>query len=152
MVQIKNYLSNYDYIGHFHDKGTKLNYYLLDSWTKDLMYMMINCSNNIFSNFIENDELGIVIADIPSLFRYIKNDKNYNKKLYDYIDQIWNDFKVKKKLKINDKKTFIFSYGTYLWFKFDALKPFFNINEKYIPNEPLTECTTLHLKKDFLFI
>ena len=153
MVQIKNYLSNYDYIGHFHDKGTKLNYYLLDSWTKDLMYMMINCSNNIISNFIENDELGIVIADIPSLFRYIKNDKNYNKKLYDYIDQIWNDFKVKKKLKINDKKTFIFSYGTYLWFKFDALRPFFNINEKYIPNEPLTECTTLHLiERLFVYI
>jgi rhamnosyltransferase len=41
MVQIKNYLSNYDYIGHFHDKGTKINYYLLDSWTKDIMYMMI---------------------------------------------------------------------------------------------------------------
>ena len=153
MVQIKNYLSNYDYIGHFHDKGTKMNYYLLDSWTKDLMYMMINCSNNIISNFIENDELGIVIADIPSLYRYKINDKNYNKRLFVLIDKIWNGLKIEKKLKINEKKTFVYSYGTFLWFKFDALKPFFDIKEKYIPNEPLGDCTILHLiERLFVYI
>jgi len=153
MVQIKNYLSNYDYIGHFHDKGTKMNYYLLDSWTKDLMFMMINCSNNIISNFIENDELGIVIADIPSLFRYKINNKNYNKHLFVLIDKIWNGLKIEKKLKINEKKTFVYSYGTFLWFKFDALKPFFDIKEKYIPNEPLGDCTILHLiERLFVYI
>ena len=153
MVQIKNYLSKYDYIGHFHDKNTKIKYYLLDSWIKDLMYMMINCTNNIISNFLEYDELGIVIADIPSLFRYRKLDKKNNKKLFTFINKIWNDLNVKKKLKINNNKNFVFSYGTFLWFKFDALRPFFNINEKHIPNEPLGGITELHLiERLFVYI
>ena len=152
MVQIKNYLSNYDYIGHFHDKKTPINYYFLDSWTRDLMYMMINCTNNIISNFLEYDELGIVIADIPSLFRYKKLNKNYNKNLFVFIDKIWNDLKIKKKLN-NDNKSFVFSYGTFLWFKFDALRPFFNISEKHIPNEPLGKLTKLHLiERLFVYI
>ena len=154
MVQIKNYLSKYDYIGHFHDKRSPLNYYLLESWTKDIMYMMINCTNNIISNFIENDELGIVIADVPSLFRYKRFiEKEYNEKLFVYIDKIWNILKIEKKLKINDNKTFIFSYGTYIWFKYDALRPIFNINENDIPNEPLGRLTNLHLiERIFIYI
>ena len=154
MVQIKKYLSKYDYIGHFHDKRSPLNYYLLESWTRDIMYMMINCTNNIISNFIENDELGIVIADVPSLFRYKRFiEKDYDEKLLVYIDDIWNNLKIEKKLKINDNKTFVFSYGTYLWFKYDALRPFFNINENVIPNEPLGRITSLHLiERIFIYI
>ena len=154
MVQIKKYLSKYDYIGHFHDKRSPINYYLTESWTKDIMYMMINCTNNIISNFIKNDELGIVIADVPSLFRYKKFiEKDYDEKLLVYLDNIWNNLKIKKKFKINDNKTFIFSYGTYLWFKYDALRPFFNINEKDIPNEPLGRLTSLHLiERIFIYI
>ena len=154
MVQIKKYLYKYDYIGHFHDKRSPLNYYLLESWTKDIMYMMINCTNNIISNFIENDELGIVIADVPSLFRYKRFiEKDYDEKLLVYIDNIWNNLKIEKKFKINDNKTFVFSYGTYLWFKYDALRPFFNINENDIPNEPLGRLTSLHLiERIFIYI
>ena len=114
MVQIKNYLSKYDYIGHFHDKKSHMKNYLLDSWIRDLMYMMINCTNNIISNFLENDDLGIVIADIPSLFRYKKINKKYNKKLFSFMNKIWNDLNIKKKLKINNNKNFVFSYGTFL--------------------------------------
>ena len=154
MVQIKKYLSKYDYIGHFHDKRSPLNYYLLESWTKDIMYMMINRTNDIISNFIEYDELGIVIADVPSLFRYKRFiEKEYNEKLFVFIDKIWNNLKIEKKLKINENKTFVFSYGTYLWFKYDALKPFFNINENDIPNEPLGRLTNLHLiERIFIYI
>jgi rhamnosyltransferase len=154
MVQIKKYLSKYDYIGHFHDKNSPIKYYLLESWTKDIMYMMINCTNDIISNFIEYDELGIVIADVPSLFRYKRFiEKEYNEKLFVFIDKIWNNLKIEKKLKINENKTFVFSYGTYLWFKYDALKPFFNINENDIPNEPLGRLTNLHLiERIFIYI
>lgn len=55
------------------------------------MYMMINYSNIIISNFIENDKLGIVIAEIPSLFQYKNNNKDYNKKLFVFIHKIWNN-------------------------------------------------------------
>ena len=46
MIQIKKYLSKYDYIGHFHNKRSPLNYYLPES--KEIMYMMINCQTILF--------------------------------------------------------------------------------------------------------
>ena len=148
MLRLKEELSKYDYIGHFHTKKSpEYPYWVGDSWREELFDMLIKPAHQILANFEKNERLGLVIADIPSFFRYTKivDPLNENKFAED-MNLLWNRMKLEREIDFNRFSTFIMSYGTFIWFKYDALRPLFDleIEDEEIPAEPIPQHTILH--------
>ena len=148
MLRLKKELSKYDYIGHFHTKKSpEYPHWVGDSWRNELFDMLIKPADKVIAS-LENDErLGLVIADIPSFFRYTKIVDPWNEnKFADDMNLLWERMNIKRSIDFNQLNTFIMSYGTFIWFKYDALKPLFDLNlqDADIPAEPLPQHTILH--------
>ena len=148
MLRLKKELSKYDYIGHFHTKKSpEYPHWVGDSWRNELFDMLIKPADKVIAN-LENDErLGLVIADIPTFFRYTKIVDPWNEnKFADDMNLLWERMNIKRSIDFNQLNTFIMSYGTFIWFKYDALKPLFDLNlqDADIPAEPLPQHTILH--------
>ena len=110
--------------------------------------MLITPADNIMANFQSNSNLGIVIADIPTFFRFNKivDPDNENKQIAPIMNDVWKRMKMNKKINFHDFKTFTMSYGTFFWAKTEILKPLFNLEimDREIPAEPLPQNTILH--------
>ncbi len=148
MLRLKKELSKYDYIGHFHTKKSpEYPHWVGDSWRNELFDMLIKPADKVIAS-LENDErLGLVIADIPTFFRYTKIVDPWNEnKFADDMNLLWERMNIKRSIDFNQLNTFIMSYGTFIWFKYDALKPLFDLNlqDADIPAEPLPQHTILH--------
>lgn len=147
MLKLKKYLSSYDYIGHFHTKKSKeADFWAGESWRNELIDMLIKPADNILANF-ENDKLGLVISDIPTFFRYNKIVDAWNEHLIaPEMNDLWYKMKMTKPIDFNTFHTFVMSYGTFIWFKYDALKPLFDLDltDKDVPIEPLPQNSILH--------
>lgn len=147
MLKLKKYLSTYDYIGHFHTKKSKeADFWAGESWRNELIDMLIKPADNILANF-ENDKLGLVISDIPTFFRYNKIVDAWNEHLIaPEMNDLWYKMKMTKPIDFNTFHTFVMSYGTFIWFKYDALKPLFDLDltDKDVPIEPLPQNSILH--------
>ena len=148
MLKLKEELSSYDYIGHFHTKKSpEYPYWVGDSWRNELFDMLIKPANSILVNLENNERLGLVIADIPTFFRYTKIVDPLNEnKFADDMNILWERMNIDRAIDFNSLNTFIMSYGTFIWFKYDALKPLFDIElkDEDIPKEPLPQHTILH--------
>ena len=109
--------------------------------------MLIKPADKVIAS-LENDErLGLVIADIPSFFRYTKIVDPWNEnKFADDMNLLWERMNIKRSIDFNQLNTFVMSYGTFIWFKYAALKPLFDLNlqDEDIPSEPLPQHTILH--------
>ncbi|HFU4210791.1 TPA: rhamnan synthesis F family protein, partial [Streptococcus suis] len=144
----KNYLSQYDLVGHFHTKKSpEYPYWVGDSWRNELFDMLIKPANGILSDLSNNEGIGLVIADIPSFFRYTKIVDPWNENRFsDDMNRLWERMNLGREIDFTKMDTFIMSYGTFIWFKYDALKPLFdlNISDEEIPDEPLPQHTILH--------
>ncbi|EHG13349.1 rhamnan synthesis F family protein [Streptococcus intermedius] len=148
MLKLKKELSKYDYIGHFHTKKSpEYPHWVGDSWRNELFDMLIKPADKVIAS-LENDErLGLVIADIPSFFRYTKIVDPWNEnKFADDMNLLWERMNIKRSIDFNQLNTFVMSYGTFIWFKYAALKPLFDLNlqDEDIPSEPLPQHTILH--------
>lgn len=148
MLKLKEQLSQYDYIGHFHTKKSpEYPYWVGDSWRNELFDMLIQPANTLLATMEQNEEIGIVIADIPSFFRYTKIVDPWNENRFsDDMNKLWERMNLGRDIDFNKMDTFIMSYGTFIWFKYDALKPLFElgIQDEEIPEEPLPQHTILH--------
>ncbi|MEF2025309.1 rhamnan synthesis F family protein [Streptococcus canis] len=147
MLLLKDKLRDYDYIGHFHTKKSKeADFWAGESWRKELINMLIKPANEIVRSF-ENNDIGIVIADIPSFFRFNKIVDAWNEHLIaPEMMRLWKEMGLKKEIDFQSMDTFVMSYGTFVWFKFDALKPLFDLDLTVddIPKEPLPQNSILH--------
>lgn len=147
MLKLKDYLSDYDYIGHFHTKKSKeADFWAGESWRNELIDMLIKPADNILANF-DNDKLGIVIADIPTFFRFNKIVDTWNEHLIaPAMNDLWQQMGMTKAIDFNNFHNFVMSYGTYVWFKYDALKPLFDLGltDEDVPAEPLPQNSILH--------
>lgn len=147
MLKLKDYLSDYDYIGHFHTKKSKeADFWAGESWRNELIDMLIKPADNILANF-DNDKLGIVIADIPTFFRFNKIVDAWNEHLIaPEMNDLWQQMGMTKAIDFNNFHNFVMSYGTYVWFKYDALKPLFDLGltDEDVPAEPLPQNSILH--------
>ena len=147
MLKLKDYLSDYDYIGHFHTKKSKeADFWAGESWLNELIDMLIKPADNILANF-DNDKLGIVIADIPTFFRFNKIVDAWNEHLIaPAMNDLWQQMGMTKAIDFNNFHNFVMSYGTYVWFKYDALKPLFDLGltDEDVPAEPLPQNSILH--------
>ncbi len=147
MLKLKEELSKYDYIGHFHTKKSKeADFWAGESWRRELIQMLVYPANNILSNF-DNEKLGIVIADIPTFFRYNKIVDAWNEHLIaPEMNDLWKRMGMTKAIDFNTFQSFVMSYGTFVWFKYDALKPLFELGltDDDVPAEPLPQNSILH--------
>lgn len=147
MLKLKENLSEYDYIGHFHTKKSKeADFWAGESWRNELIDMLIKPADNILANFA-NDKLGLIIADIPTFFRYNKIVDAWNEHLIaPEMNDLWEKMGMTKSIDFNSFHTFVMSYGTFVWFKYDALKPLFDLGltDEDVPAEPLPQNSILH--------
>lgn len=148
MLKLKVLLAEYDYIGHFHTKKSpEYAHWVGDSWREELFQMMLRPADNILAQLEQNDKLGLVIADIASFFRYNYivmpwNEKNFAPGMND----LWQRMKLERQLDFSKMNTFIMSYGTFVWFKYDAFQPLFDLelSEDEIAPEPIPLHTIMH--------
>ena len=148
-LALKDTLRKYEVVGHFHTKRSlEAAFFAGESWRKELIDMLIIPADNIMRNFEKNSKLGIVIADIPSFFRFnrVVDADNENKMIAPIMNDMWKRMKMRKKVNFHDFKTFTMSYGTYFWVQTEVLEPLFDleITKKEVPNEPLPQNTILH--------
>ncbi|MFK4966689.1 rhamnan synthesis F family protein [Lactococcus garvieae] len=148
-LALKDVLRQYDIVGHFHTKRSlEAAFFAGESWRKELIEMLIVPADNVMHNFESNNKLGIVIADIPSFFRFnrVVDADNENKMIAPIMNDMWKRMKMRKKINFHDFKTFTMSYGTYFWAKTEVLEPLFDLEimKKEVPNEPLPQNTILH--------
>lgn len=148
MLKLKDKLEKYHYIGHFHTKKSpEYPYWVGDSWRNELFEMLLKPANKIMANFAQREDLGLVIADVPSFFRYTKIVEPWNEfKFAEDMNMLWERMELDRAVDFKNENTFIMSYGTFIWFKYDALKPLFELNltDEEIPDEPLPQHTILH--------
>lgn len=148
-LALKDILRQYDIVGHFHTKRSlEAAFFAGESWRKELIEMLIVPADNVMHNFESNNKLGIVIADIPSFFRFnrVVDADNENKMIAPIMNDMWKRMKMRKKINFHDFKTFTMSYGTFFWAKTEVLEPLFDLEimKKEVPNEPLPQNTILH--------
>lgn len=148
MLKLKEALQSYDYVGHFHTKKSKeADFWAGESWRKELIAMLVTPANSILANMEAKDDLGLVIADIPTFFRFNKIVDAYNEnKIAPAMNELWQQMGLTKDIDFNHFHTFVMSYGTYAWFKYDALKPLFELDltDEDVPAEPLPQNSVLH--------
>ncbi len=148
MLKLKDKLQNYNYIGHFHTKKSKeADFWAGESWRKELIAMLVKPADAILANMEEKEDVGLVIADIPTFFRFNKIVDAYNEnKIAPAMNDLWKKMSLTKTIDFNALHTFVMSYGTYAWFKYDALKPLFDLNlkDEDVPAEPLPQNSILH--------
>ncbi|EGE53505.1 rhamnan synthesis F family protein [Streptococcus parauberis] len=147
MLLLKEKLSVYDYIGHFHTKKSKeADFWAGESWRKELIKMLVLPADSILAT-LEKNKVGIVIADMPTYFRYNKIVTAWNENLIaPEMNELWKKMGLTKSIDFNHLHTFVMSYGTFVWFKYDALKPLFDLNltVEDVPAEPLPQNSILH--------
>ena len=148
MLKLKKYLSKYDYIGHFHTKKSKeADFWAGESWRKELIDMLVRPADQIVSQLNQDDHLGIVIADIPSFFRFNRIVVAWNEALISpEMNKLWKHMNCQKEVNFKQMNTFVMSYGTFVWFKYDALSALFDLDltDEDIPKEPLPQNSILH--------
>lgn len=148
MLKLKEYLSTYDFVGHFHTKKSKeADFWAGQSWREELIDMLIKPADHILVELQRNPKIGLVIADMPTFFRYNKIVDAWNEHLIaPEMNKLWHEMGLAKTIDFNAFHTFVMSYGTYVWFKYDALKPLFDLDltDQDVPEEPLPQNSILH--------
>ncbi|NYS48868.1 alpha-L-Rha alpha-1,3-L-rhamnosyltransferase [Streptococcus danieliae] len=154
MLLLKERLAGYDYVGHFHTKKSKeADFWAGESWRRELIQMLVEPSAAILTQFEEQPNIGLVIADIPSFFRYNRIVTAWNEhQMAAAMNQLWEDMGLSKIIDFAGMDTFVMSYGSFAWFRYEALKPLFDLDlqAEAIPEEPLPQNSILHAMERLL--
>ncbi|WP_303977075.1 rhamnan synthesis F family protein [Streptococcus danieliae] len=154
MLLLKERLAAYDYVGHFHTKKSKeADFWAGESWRRELIQMLVEPSAAILTQFEQQPKLGLVIADIPSFFRYNRIVTAWNEhQMAAAMNQLWEDMGLSKAIDFARMDTFVMSYGSFAWFRYEALKPLFELDlqAEAIPEEPLPQNSILHAMERLL--
>lgn len=147
MLRLREVLSQYDIIGHFHTKKSQeADFWAGESWRNELIESMLLTANSTIEHF-KSETLGLVIADIPTFFRYNKIvDPGNEAFIAPIMNDLWKRMNLSKSIDFEEFQTFVMSYGTFVWFKYKALEPLFDleIDDNEIPEEPLPQNSILH--------
>lgn len=101
---------------------------------RDLMEMMFENANASIKVLEQDDKLGLVIPDLPSLVRYgLFEQKTYRKEMA----SIWQELHCQKQFDFEQHPVFTRVYGGFLWFKPSALTSLFqNDYQLSVQTEP----------------
>ena len=119
MLLLKEKLSRYDYVGHFHTKKSKeADFWAGESWRKELIDMLVKPADQILANMEANPKVGITIGEIPTYFRNNRIVVAWNEALISpEMNKLWQRMGATKKIDFKNLNTFVMSYGTFVWFK-----------------------------------
>ncbi|MBD5627395.1 MAG: hypothetical protein HDQ90_07965 [Desulfovibrio sp.] len=141
-------LAEYDIAGHVHTKKAPTATARFGNvWREELLDCLFGRFGQISAAFIRDPKLGIVIPDMPSLYRYppfpyVYDTDTDNKNL---LPTVWDRLGCKKKFDFSGLRMLVFPYGNMFWYRPDALKPLWEAhwNLEDIPEEPLGSNTTV---------
>jgi rhamnosyltransferase len=146
LIHLHPKLQKFDLIAHFHTKMTKHDRaFVGETWRRELLQMLVQPGNAIVSDFSTHPELGIVIADIPSFFRYNRSViPESEARLVPMMQHLWEKMNLGRKIDFAARHHFIMSYGTFFWARRTALQPLLDLDiAAEIPPEPLPENNTI---------
>lgn len=146
LISFKEEQNNYDYVCHIHTKNSIYTDFRYD-W-RNYLYRNLICKNSIkdiIKLFEYNDNLGIIFP--PIYYKLFNTFLNYNRYGM-YKTDINNIYMILNKLDIklyDIESEIIFSAGTMLWYRPNALKKLFDLNLSYddFEKEPIENSGTL---------
>ncbi|HFI0518644.1 TPA: rhamnan synthesis F family protein, partial [Streptococcus suis] len=123
LYQLRDIISSYDYIGF-------LNSFMIDSddfysgrsFYTELSEMMFTKTDSILFEFLNNNNIGVVLPDIPTSFRLQRLvDADMENKLSIELNQLWSEVSERKKIDFSDFDSFVMPYGGAVWLKRDVV-------------------------------
>jgi rhamnosyltransferase len=145
-LSIKDRLNQYDIVGHFHTKkASHTEDWFGITWLDDLLDSLLSNVNNIINEFHNDVNLGIVIPEVPYIFRNLAL-LGFSANLNKISNNLWKKLKCHKQINFKIIRNIIFPIGNMFWYRPAALKPLFklNLSSENIPQEPLHDETILH--------
>ena len=143
-LSIAEKLESFDIIGHFHTKKAPSEKdYVGYHWQLEIFDSLLVHANNIINIFNTNENIGIVIPDIPLHFQL--NQNFLSMKMKSFMNEIWNKMGCNRKIDFSTKSVIIFPHGNMFWYRPAALRPLFKLKLEYedIPEEPIAGFETI---------
>jgi rhamnosyltransferase len=144
-LSIKDRLNQYDIVGHFYTKKTlNTEEWIGITWLDDLLNSLLYNINNIISEFNNNHNVGIIIPEVPYIFRKLFLP-GFSINLNKISSRLWKRLKCHKQLDFETVKNIIMPVGNMFWYKPAALKPLFELQlfSTDIPQKPIQEETII---------
>jgi rhamnosyltransferase len=143
-LSIKDRLNQYDIVGHFHTKKSlESEEWIGITWLDDLLDSLLYNANNIINEFHNNSNLGIVIPEVPYIFRKLFLP---GFSINNISSDLWRRLKCHKEIDFGTIKNIVFPIGTMFWYRPTALKPLLELPllPDNIPQEPFYDKNILH--------
>lgn len=144
-LKIAPLLEHYDFAGHFHTK--KRGGVRASIWLEEALDCLLGRLRQIKYAFASNSQLGIVIPDIPSLFKFagVRTDFFSDVALKDQLTNVWKRLGSRRHLDFFAMRMLVFPYGSMFWYRPAALGPLWRHHWVMgeIPPEPVPNHGTL---------
>lgn len=123
LISFFEFIKNeYDIIGYFHIKKYFCFYKRI--WSYSIRKRMFNI-DNIIQVFIKNNNIGIIIPDIPDLI--LRNKLNWGKK-NDMYTKLWSFLKCSKEFRVDKYHFPIMPFETMFWYRREAFQLLCDLN------------------------
>jgi len=144
-LSLSEFIQDYDIVGHFHSKRTTIKTENIGTaWVQEIIESLIIPIDDIIDIFNENNDIGIIMPDIPNRLKF-EPEKNLWLKNKLNCEVLWEKMKTKKTINFKEIQTPIMPIGNMFWYKPNALKPLFDLKLSAIafPLEPISEDGTI---------
>jgi rhamnosyltransferase len=138
-------LNEFDLVGHFHTKKTDWSEsWVGESWLSDMMDALIDPADEILSMFESNSDLGIVIPDIPYVYK-IKPKVDPWGQNRELCMRLWEKMGLKPEIDFMSLNVPVMPFGNMFWYRPAALKPLFDLEFELeeFPEEPFPKDGTV---------
>jgi rhamnosyltransferase len=146
-LSISEILNFYDIVGHFHTKkAPSVEEWVGISWQQELFDLLLHPIVGIINTFLSNENIGIIIPDIPYYFHILAPLRFSNEiDMQAIMIDLWEKMHCKKQIDFTKLETAIMPCGTMFWYRPAALSPLFqlHLSADDVPNEPLPVSGTL---------
>lgn len=138
-------LNEYDVVGHFHTKKTDwTESWVGESWLSDMMEVLIDPADEILSMFESNSDLGVVIPDIPYVYKIMPKLDHWgpNRGL---CMRLWKQMGLQPEIDFMSLSVPVMPFGNMFWYRPAALKPLFDLEFELaeFPEEPFPKDGTV---------
>lgn len=119
-------MAGYDFAGHIHTKKSPTASARFSvQWREELLDCLLGRFPLIKRAFGSNKHLGIVIPDVPTVFRFQPYHYDYPIDLIGkhLLAQTWGLLGLKRSVNFSTMKMLVFPYGNMFWYRPGALEP-----------------------------
>jgi rhamnosyltransferase len=144
-LKISEKLSGYEICAHLHlKKSTEVPEWVGKSWMDDTFSLLLNRLDEITNEFKRNENLGIVIPDVPQFFKLTERIL-YDDEEVENTERYLRKVGVKNIFPENSFQAPVMAYGNMFIYRPNALKPLLdgNIKDIFFPKEPIPPKNTV---------